>query len=944
MRRTKSSEEQEEEVEEDVESDYARRLSRNVPTPTPTPTRSRAKKRQILSSSVEGPRGGVKDLPPKLASEEEEDVTPHKVSPSPPFIPPLPIPPADPPPFVDPPPPTIIPRSEIVLLIQALPSMSSEKDLLHLRSLLKQRGFDDTAPAILLIQKAFSSRHGAIGVRLFKECISTLLKKGASEGTAIRVVEEVIGSAIKKKRWHEVVSVSNTALNLGAISQLVLSRRFRALCALGRDKEILKGFNLWSLYEIKMKGQDWDEIISAHLRSGDLASAQEKLRLKTESGFGTTPQTIFGLLGGMVDFGGNLEMEQRVLSGVEDGVERLRRGTGNRQNSRVLNRIMSVRALREEVDLALEVVEFFDWAEVKGGLPPLTKQSTTATTTSLNIINESSPTFISIPPWCWKPRPDIATFTILSGIALRVQRPSSAILLFLKSQQFGVGVNEHLVTAFIKAVVAIGGIEAAEEMVSNLKAGTATVHGSGIVLDRFEPTNLVYEVLLVEILKVRGLTGASNLFERIVRDKEVNVQVTGGMVDSLIAYVSSQKGNGVLGKENSLIGTRVILDVAELTNKKRRATIAQFNTILESAALRERFNGTIGAKRRRQFQRRKSLIPPLSSPPPPSSTSITTTPEMIRVQASLNDRSIRHTRSTTQHILRNVPTSQDVNKLWQYLETDLLEKGIKPTRQIITVIMRAQRQQGDLEGVKRSIERAVEMGLERHVSFYSVLLGGAARWGNKAIVDWAEKEVVERGLELDRSFFYALALSKVRRRDINGVKQVLAQARTEYGISVRAISTTTATESRFATITDPISLTILYRCYVSLPRFLPLLRAQILVRRSLKLGLVPDFPTLCVLERTRRWLRWKSNRGKRTKWGTRFLVWKAKRANLLALKEIRKRMRMPQPRLQRLELAKLEILWANYLKRKKKALAIAAKRGHLNRARRRELELLAEED
>ena len=179
--------------------------------------------------------------------------------------------------------------------------------------------------------------------------------------------------------------------------------------------------------------------------------------------------------------------------------------------------------------------------------------------------------------------------------------------------------------------------------------------------------------------------------------------------------------------------------------------------------------------------------------------------------------------------------------MWEYVQTEVIDRGAKPTRHHITVIMRAFIKQGDLNGARATLRRALELGVERHVSFYSVLIGGHSRLGSRDEVHALVSEMRQEGIAPDRSLYAALAFSASRERSPRALSNVLREAKAVVpDIEI-----------------DPVFVMIEYRALSSAGRRL---HAQILLRQRLALGLVPDRAVSVVLRRTAKFENRKANK------------------------------------------------------------------------------------
>lgn len=818
--------------------------------------------------------------------------------PTPPLSTPKSASPSSPPPpasweadFVNPPPS----RSELLRLLDRIPSQGvTESHFRAFRRLLfKMNRLDDSAPVRKLAGIGVSRQLEVPALRLLKESSRLMRQNGRPRASLAWVFEEPIAKLERRKNWNWLVTYSNAAILVDAVSETILRTRMRALYEAKRFPEIIETFALYERYGIEPDGAAYDELVAAYLLTSKLRKAQEVLAEKASRGFGTTVQTCMALLDGMWAYGGNRVMEDRVLEEEVSG-KRLSTRKALRQDVRILNRIMSARAARGEVSDALEVLhQHFDLSS----LPDLLAIPHTLATTPSSP-SPSSPSPSASPPsperYYWRPVPDIATFTILVGISLRRGRIDSAFSLFIQSQKLDLGLDEHLVAALVRTLLAYGDVAVAEQVVFDLPQGTAKVPWAQFTCAKYEPTAMIYEILLDGVLRQKGLQGASELLNQMVKRQRV-VEVTEGMVAALVSSLTRER--------NDKLSTSAdfVVRMQSLTNGDRKPTIRNLNAILELAWRRERFRGAWGSSRRLRNLGRsprtlptvatsaptpassEDKLPPLQPPPIPTS--------MSRIRRSLDHRGIQHDRETLQQILRNDQAFDSINSMWDYLQTQLVDRGMRPTYHHFTIIMRAYITLGDVVGARNVIRRAGEMGLDPHVALYSVLIGGAARLGKVEEARLAYRELREKGLKPDRQLYAALAISCLRRRDLEGVESIIAEAGRRLDPPLSPV--------------DPVFVAILYRALVTRARFF---HAQLLVRSKLRAGLVPDAAIVRSLVRTKRWLRWKSKRWRGSDWTP--LMTKAVRYLWTNLSRAKKLFNRANPRTGLKELTALEAVWA----------------------------------
>lgn len=794
-------------------------------------------------------------------------------------------------------------RSELLRLLDRIPreGITEAQFRVYRRLLFKMNRLDDSAPVRRLAGIALSCNLEGPGLRLLKESSRLMHRNGRPRASIAWMLEEPIAKLERRKKWAWVVSYSNAAVLVDAVSETILRLRMRALYEAKRFPEIVETFELYERCGIEPDGTAYDELVAAYLLTSELGKAQEVLAEKAKRGFGTTVQTCLALLDGMWAYGGNRVMEDRVLEEEVSG-KRLSTRKALRQDVRILNRIMSARAARGEVSDALEVLhEHFDLAS----LPDLLAIPHTLATTPSSPPPPSPPPTVSPPspkPYYWRPVPDIATFTILVGVSLRRGRIDSAFSLFIQSQKLDLGLDEHLVAALVRTLLAYGDVTVAEQVVFDLPRGLAKVPWAQFTCDKFEPTAMIYEILLGGVLRQKGLQGASELLNRMVKQQRV-VDVTEGMVAALVSSLTRERDDKLSTSVN------FVVRIQALTNGQRKPTIRNLNAILELAWRRERFRGAWGSSRRfRNLGRSPKTLPtPVDDPVSPPSPTPTPTPtsedvdpppppppiptSMSRIRRSLDHRGMLHDRETLQQILRNDQAFDSINSMWDYLQTQLVERGMRPTYHHFTIIMRAYIKLGDVVGARNVIRRAGEMGLEPHVALYSVLIGGAARLGKVEEARLAYRELREKGIKPDRQLYAALAMSCLRRRDLEGVESIIAEAGRRLDPPLDPV--------------DPVFVAILYRALVTRARFF---HAQVLIRKKFRAGLVPDAAIVRSLVRTRRWLRWKSKRWHGSDWTS--LTTKAVRYLRMNLARAKKLFNKANPRTGLKELTALEAVWA----------------------------------
>ncbi|BGP15033.1 hypothetical protein JCM10213_002822 [Rhodosporidiobolus nylandii] len=719
--------------------------------------------------------------------------------------------------------------------------------------------------------------------------------------------------------WQLVVHFTQSALTHSVCSPLILSTRMRALYALQRHRETLSTFSLFAARGIEPQGADYDEAILAHLLLLQLPEAQALLAEKGERGHPTTAQTVLALLEGMAPFGGNRVMEQKVLN--EADAQQLRRRQAVRQDVRVLNRMLSVRAARGNLADALALVDYFDFAswprelvrQIRA-LDPALPFPAPAPSSSHSSASPSSrsraPSRSSGPPHPashhFRPQPDLSTVVTLVGMALREHRADLALRLLSTASDLDLGFNAHLAASIVRTLLALHDLPAAEEFVRALPRGEAEFAQRQYA--RMDPVPpMVYEELFGGILRHRGLRGANEALRAFTArggGRTALMPVTDGMTRALVAHLSLEVQDG----GGTLAGADLLVKVQHLTRQRVRPSAADLGRLLEAAWRTERV-------RRRQTLLTveeefplpdEAELPPgprttPNRPPPepqpassvplpreaellastPLSRSSSSSPagpsSLSRVRDSLSDRGVPLSRTSTRHILRNEHLLRFIPQKWAYLQSQVLDLGIRPSVQHLAILIRAYLRLGDAKGAHLALEYALdELGLEPHVALYSALIAGLARLGEHSAVTAAFADMRARGVEPDRTLFAALAMSAARKRDVAGVEKVLDEVRKQararapqpqvvalahaQSLRGRGRAGAAGVPSTLLTAYDPlldaVFVSILYRALVSAARVRD---AEELLKDSLEKGLVPDGVLLQALRRTERWLARKVN-------------------------------------------------------------------------------------
>ncbi|KAK4705375.1 hypothetical protein P7C70_g831, partial [Phenoliferia sp. Uapishka_3] len=738
-----------------------------------------------------------------------------------------PNPPTDPPPLNDlssrqppspPPPLSSSPnlRGFIIRRLNSLPKTNSLDDLRTIHEeIIGAHLLTDVAIANSLVYAALSRNLSSAARQFLKSILRAMKAVKRPPASLVAAIEAPMRTLAKGNRWALVKAFSDIAITDRVLSLDILRLRMRSLYEAGRYADVVRTFALFAEAGLEPDERVLDELVCAHLRNGDLDLAHAVLEEKSLKGFKTTERTVLAILDGMRGLGGNEAMEANVLSTFTRG--QISNKTALRQNVRVLNRIMSIRADREALQHALRILEYFNLDALPRPLPvEVISIRSSSHPFQLQVPYASQPPPKSPPSAHWRPMPDAATFSILMSIALRRKFPTVAFQLFIESQALNLGMSESLVAQLARAVLVHAGVVEAEQFVFKLSSGTATLPEiEGFFVPMFEPTALVYETLLTNVLFTSGLRGASALFGRMEETTKGKIEVSEGVVAGLVKYLSS-KENG----ESLRHSTDFLARMNVLTSGATKPTISNLNDLIKSVWQRERFQNRSRFARKRGGQ--------LSAPG-----------AMTRVRSSLEDREVADDSTTIQQLLRN-GAIESPSAMWDYLYTQIVDRGSKPTRHHITVIMRAHIKLGDLDGARATFRRALELGVERHVSFYSVLIGGAARLGGRQEVTAIEREMKLEGIAPDRNLYAALAFAASKRRSVRALDGIIREARTVVpNIDV-----------------DPTFVLLKYRALVETGK---LLEAQLLMRKRLAMGLQPDRGVSVVLRRSARYLNRKAN-------------------------------------------------------------------------------------
>lgn len=764
-------------------------------------------------------------------------------------------------------------RKELMSLICSIPPTAFTSYLLRVRTIIiDQKLLDDTGPVVLFIRACIHRQLKSVALRFMKQAANARKANNLSNETFF---DSPLKLLLQNEDW-EALEVFSSAALLHSTTLFILRSRMRALYETKQYSKVIATFELFRNITEVPDGECLDDLLGAHLMSGNLTQAQATLAEKSQLGYPTTVRTCIALLDGMWPFGGNKIMEEKVLNDVlRDTISKEK---ALRQDVRILNRIMSIRAARGDVEDALAVLQYFDLSKFNKVLIPLTKarkSSAVIRSRSDSTSTQKAPDFPSLHNQHFivssrgnKPRPDISTIVTLISIYLRLEQPHNAIDLFAASQKLNLGLNEHLITSLVKISLASerDSIKSAEALVFALPNGNAPIPGSTVVVEApFEPTAMVYEVLLAGVLKTSGLKGASAFLNRMIINRKRSIVITEGMVDVIVRHLSLDS----IARTRTYETAKFIYKIQSMTKGATRPNIKNLNAMLGAAWRKDRFE-KVGGRRKKVKQLElpsaspsaTSIIPTSStiSPDDPNpnntvttsftspSASIAIIPPVtrsvnfipsptFRIRQSLADRGIQNDRSTTQQVLRNDKAFATVDLMWDYLETQLIERGVQPTYQHIAIIMRSYIRLGDLEGARSVLIKCKSLGVNLHVSLYSVLISGASKFGHPDIAKDLYREMKREGLLPDRPLYARLALECARFGDLRGVDSIIADASRKLVIPISPI--------------DPIFTLIRYRALVTNGR---IYNAQKFMAAKLKEGMKPDLATFRTISRTVRWL------------------------------------------------------------------------------------------
>ncbi|KAI5479829.1 hypothetical protein MNV49_002641 [Pseudohyphozyma bogoriensis] len=771
-------------------------------------------------------------------------------------------------------------RSALLRFLNSTPPCPSIEHLCHLLQVVDlAKRANDSAAIIPIVNRSINIGQWKWSIRVLKDMARArhrARKLDPSKGleSCVAAFEAAVASLVTRKDFHAVVKFTNAAIYLDVVSVPLLRHRMRALCERESYARVVETFELFKSFKLSADRWCYDDLVLARLKMADLEAAKEALGEKEKRKLETTSQTVVSLLEGMGEFGGNRTMEEKILRDSKVGVSESQAGWTRK--ILVLNKMMSERAKVGDTKGALAVLPHYDFRRFPGKLP-------------------SSPLFPDIPKRTkdYRPRPDAATFATLMGIALSTRNHDLAIDLFVYSLSALIPPNDHTIAALVRSIVARDGVVVGERFVNSLASGVRLLPRD-IVLPPFEPTPVIRDAIFECIIRRQGLAQAVEFLDR-EQKAHTEAEVTNRMVNLVVLHLSRYL------RAQPAITANFILRLIRLTFGRRRPKLEDLadiirsswerNRILSPARRRSRLEKQVG----RQSRRRRSVA-------------ITSA---ARIHQSLRDRGSLESLEMIQHILRTDGMFNSVHAMWKYIETKILAQGLLPSHQVIAVVMRASVREGDAEEARRTMQRAIELGVQRHISFYSVLLGGASRTFDAPLQRQILAEAREHDLRPDRIFYLAIATAAARSGNPALVTDVIALA--------------TKKLPREMSPLDVGFTSVLYRALVTKAPMTDVLSAQEMVLSKLKAGLVPDRVLYHALNRTRRYLRRQGRKAQRgsaeagaTTQDTAETFVEATKANDRVRKQVLRYL-STQKMQGRASLRRLEAIWENRSKKPAKA-------------------------
>ncbi|BGP23855.1 hypothetical protein JCM10295v2_002756 [Rhodotorula toruloides] len=689
----------------------------------------------------------------------------------------------------------------------------------------------------------------------------------------------------QSQRWTSAAAFSDAAAHFSLVTPDLLALRMTAMYGRQRYVDVIKTYRLYRDRGFEPSGVIYDTVAAAHLLNSELSAAQNLLGEKVARGLGTSFKTCLMLLEGMSHYGGNKIMEEKMLS--EGGEEMLRQGRALRQDARVLNRMLSVRASRGALRDALSLLDFYDF---RGYAAELVRAMRAIAAPALPPPPPSSAYF--------RPTPDAPTIVSLVSLLLRQQRADLAEWLVVSAEEQKIAFNDRVAAAILRIMLSNGDIAGAEQFVWGLPAGAAAF--GGVAFPALSPSTAVFETLFQGSLTHYGVDGTNKLFREFATAYKSAPRVTEGMTLALTRYLALETNSHVD------VPAETLLNVKDLTAGRARPRMSHVTALLKAAWKRDRVEQAtpkpIKLPVERQFPLPEVVPPaptteqpfprPRPNNPPPKPQAAYVPPEaallseaadvnskspVSRLRESLTQDHARLTREAAQHVMSNDYLLRYIEAKWEYLQTQVLDLGMRPTFHHVAILMRAYFRVGDADGASLAMRYAInELDVEPHTAFYTVLINGYSRMNKYEEAVAAYAEFRKSGLEPDRNVFAALAMSFALQRDIQGVERVFDEIRRHVRAksptsllrtqSLRLTSSASLSSFPAAILTpydpllDSVFVTIFYRVLSVNHRYLA---TQDLVRDSLDKGMVPDTVLCKILERTSRWIRWKSNLSER---------------------------------------------------------------------------------
>ncbi|KAK4057917.1 hypothetical protein OIO90_001136 [Microbotryomycetes sp. JL221] len=681
----------------------------------------------------------------------------------------------------------------------------------------------------------------------------------------IRTFESATSLLCSLHKWHHVVSLTDLVANLTSPTSMwtlyLIKSRMRAMYHSQRFLDCIDTFHLFTQSNIEPDGDGFDDLIGAHLLAGHLEQAQIILEQKQRLGFPTTTRTVLNLIDGMWLYGGNKPMEDKVL--YECSQQDLRNGQALSQDVRVLHRIMSVRASRGMYEDALDVLTFFQLDGTTNLGRTVKRLCSTQLVTKLESTQSTA----------FRPRVDVNTIVILIGISSRLDQFDVAKQLFVDGVKFGLNLNDNVVTAYIKVLITEGQVEDAVKFFNQLTKGEATVYDSNarchIKLPVFQRSRskLINETLFSAILAQRGPARATQFLADVAATpdhsqaehtylsrSERGPILTQGMLSSLVDWVTRHRQLG--SKATAQLVTRMY----EMTTGSMNVTMKDYNRLL-AVAWREE------TKLRQTIQGKKRDLPLSDKASQAMSNHVveqgfvpdrTTMLNELRLRSSMIDGAT----AQFQHP-RQTPA-----ELWDFVQTSLIDRGMRPTARHMTTIILAYIQLGDGVGAEKVLDKALTLlDVKPHVSMFTALINGLSKLGHKdrafRVYRRMKLEFLSNNrpvmksstkvsdLKPDRQLFATLCMLCVRQRDVEGVEFVWDEAEKVLE------SSSTLSSSQPPVKLDPIFVSIMYR---ALSMDDQIEKAQQMINSKLdQSGFVPDRVLLKVLDRTTRWAKAKLN-------------------------------------------------------------------------------------